>query len=169
MENTSKALLMAAEVLIGVLIISVGVYLFTSFGDYSKDMNAKMESAQIDQFNNQFLKYTGEYTDQSGNIVPIKVTLHDIVSLANLAKKHNEEYELTESDYDDEGTKPYIRIDIGNTRNIEQYSAEEIINLLKNNSLDDVTTEIRYYKCLIDNYHVSEHTRLVNYMKFVEI
>ena len=37
MENASKALIMAAEVLIGVMIISIGVYLFNVFGQYSAD------------------------------------------------------------------------------------------------------------------------------------
>ena len=34
MENASKALIMAAEVLIGVIIISIGVALFTIFSNY---------------------------------------------------------------------------------------------------------------------------------------
>ena len=34
MENASKALIIAAEVLIGLLIISLAVYLFTSFRNF---------------------------------------------------------------------------------------------------------------------------------------
>ena len=56
MENASKALIMAAEILIGVMIISIGVYLFSTMGEYSADTTAQMQEAQINQFNNQFLK-----------------------------------------------------------------------------------------------------------------
>ena len=38
MENASKALLMAAGTLIGMLIISLAVYLFTSFGSRADQM-----------------------------------------------------------------------------------------------------------------------------------
>ena len=37
MENASKALIMAAEILVGVMIISIGVYLFNTLGQYSAD------------------------------------------------------------------------------------------------------------------------------------
>ena len=41
MENASKALLMAAEVLIGLLILSLAVYLFADFGSTSAEINKK--------------------------------------------------------------------------------------------------------------------------------
>ena len=43
MENASKALIMAAEILIGVMIISVGVYLFNMFANYSSERYKKIE------------------------------------------------------------------------------------------------------------------------------
>ena len=94
MENASKALIMAAEILIGVMIISAGVYLFNTFGRYSADATKKIEQAQIDTFNDQFLKYYGsvtkyDETKQKDVVEPVKCTIHDIVNLANLAKKNN--------------------------------------------------------------------------------
>ena len=38
MENASKALIMAASVLLGVMIISFAVYLFSTFGSYSNEV-----------------------------------------------------------------------------------------------------------------------------------
>ena len=35
MENASRAFIMAAGVLLGVLILSLGIYLFSIFGQYS--------------------------------------------------------------------------------------------------------------------------------------
>jgi len=56
MENASKALIMAASILIGVMIISVGVALFNSFGGFSKDIMTGIEETQVAEFNTQFLK-----------------------------------------------------------------------------------------------------------------
>ncbi len=159
MENASNALLMAAEVLIGVMIISLAVYLFHSFADYSREMNIKMEATILDEFNNQFLKYTDT-----------NVTLHDILGLASLAKKYDDENELTESDYDEDGEKStYIRIDIGNEKFIEQYSEEKIIKLIKDRSLNIANNDFRYYKCIAGNYRIGPNSKRIYYMKFEEI
>ncbi len=98
MENASKALIMAGEILLGVMLISIAVYAFNHFGGYSKETNQKIEDVQIAEFNQQFLKFYGqtEYPGELGNMEKdyIRCTIHDIVSLANLAKKNNTEYEL---------------------------------------------------------------------------
>ena len=102
MENASKALIMAAGVIVGVLIISIGVYLFSTYAEYSSDAYETMEAAQIDQFNSQFLKYYGntltKYTDANKNEyrkeTPILCTAHDIVSLATLAAQNNKQFDL---------------------------------------------------------------------------
>ena len=59
MENASKALIMAGGVLIGVLIISLAVYLFVSFGQTSAEINSQNAQKQISQFNSQFTSYEG--------------------------------------------------------------------------------------------------------------
>ena len=43
MENASKALIMAASVLLGLMIISVGVALFNTFSEFSRDTLDKVE------------------------------------------------------------------------------------------------------------------------------
>ena len=59
MENASKALMMAAGVLIGLLILSLAVFLFTNFGAASAEAHRKNEENQINQFNAQFTVYEG--------------------------------------------------------------------------------------------------------------
>lgn len=175
MENGSKALIMAAEVLLGVMIISLGVYVFNLFGEYSKDMNEKLTDSQIAEFNYQYLKYYGERTDDDGNKEPIKCTIHDIVSIANLAQKNNLFYQV-----EDEGiysqNSTYIQIDIGNNKkNVEKYTAQQIIDLIKANDLISYTDSAtgqqvqstKYYRVL--NYIISDVTKKIIYMKFVEI
>lgn len=169
MENASKALIMAAEVLIGVMIISIAVYLFSAFGSFSRRTNERFVAAQLNQFNNQFLKYTGVKTNASGISEQVTVSIYDIANLANLARKHNEESGLVQTNYDVEGTTTYIRIDVGNKTYIEQYGENQIIDLLKENALDDTQENIKQYVCLETNYHISSLTGRVNYMKFTEL
>ena len=50
MENAAKALTMAAGVLIGVIIITIAVYLFTTLGNTSSEVYSKVEQEKIDKF-----------------------------------------------------------------------------------------------------------------------
>ena len=94
MENASKALIIAAGVLLGIMIISVGVVLFRSFGSSGAEIMGYIERVQVAEFNNQFYKYYGKVTNYNETTKQyeestIKVTSHDIVSIANLAQKNN--------------------------------------------------------------------------------
>ena len=82
MENASKALIMAAGILIGILIITLGVYLFVSFGVQSKELYKEIESNQLTQYNAQYSIYDGR-TD---------ITIYDIITLTNKAKQNNHDY-----------------------------------------------------------------------------
>ena len=102
MENASKALIMAAEVLIGVLVLSLMVYLFISFGSNASEISKQLEESKLSEFNSQFDKYNGKND----------VTIYDIVTLANLAKENNDYYELnnsTDGNY-------YVTIKLNGTR-----------------------------------------------------
>lgn len=99
MENASKALLMAGGVLIGVLIISLAVFLFADFGSTSAEINAKNAQQQITSFNSKFTAYQGYYEGE-GNNKDWKITIYDIVSLAAFAKENNEYYEVNSSSDD---------------------------------------------------------------------
>ena len=59
MENASKALLMAAGVLIGILILSLGVYLFVSFSQHASQTYDQIKEDQINQFNSEFVALQG--------------------------------------------------------------------------------------------------------------
>lgn len=93
MENASKALIMAATVLLGLMIISVGVALFQSFSDLGRDTIEKVENYKISEWNNTYLKYYGttevKESEKVLKTVPIQVTAHDIVSLINHARQYN--------------------------------------------------------------------------------
>ena len=88
MENASKALLMAASILMGVMIATVAVALFNSFGGFGKEIMTQIEAKQVSEFNAQFTKYYGEvFNEETNAYEKIKLTVHDVVTLVNLASK----------------------------------------------------------------------------------
>lgn len=171
MENASKALIMAASVLLGLMIISIGVVLYNSFSDFSKTTEAKMDEKKIAEFNNNFLKYYGTVNvynkeKKEYEVQTIKVTIHDIITVANLAKKNNEEYEISDLSRCSENTQ-YIQVClIGNNNNLEKNTDEKNNKLLKENSLKNENKETKYYKCT--ECRISEITKKVIYIEFKE-
>lgn len=74
MENASKALLMAAGILIGLLILALMVTLFASSKSLFDGYDATKESEAIQQFNVNFTKYVGQ-----------NLTIHDAITIYNFA------------------------------------------------------------------------------------
>lgn len=176
MENASKALIMAAEVLVGVMIISIGVYIFNVMGNYSAETAEKIEETRIASFNEQFLKYYGTTSTDGNTPTPIKCTIHDIIGLANLANKTNQQNDLAMPQEKSDNTM-YIQIELKagskTYKNLEAKSESELIEIVKNNSIinkvegTETKAEIKYFKCTEVGF--GKNTKLVNYMKFEEI
>lgn len=76
MENASKALLIAAEILIAMAVLTMGIYLYTTFNNISNDYNEEFKTKKILEFNQKFLKIQGRED----------ITTHEIFSLAYYAK-----------------------------------------------------------------------------------
>mgnify|MGYP004635169463 FL=1 len=57
MENISKALLIAAGVLIGILVLTIAVYLFINFGKTSREYAEKLDKIEIQKYNGNFDKF----------------------------------------------------------------------------------------------------------------
>lgn len=174
MENASKALIMAAEILIGIMILSAMVYMFNVFAGYSEDRYKEIEDTQVAEFNNRFLKFYGTKKNENGVEKPIECTIHDITSLANFAQKHNIEYEVNENTGYSENTL-YVQIDLENKKNLEKCSNSELVKLIKDNDLklvldEDIGKEIpktKYYKCV--KCDINNDTGRVNHIVFEEI
>ncbi len=164
MENATKALIMAAGVLLGVLILSLGIYLFSIFGQYSANAYETMKKNQITQFNSQFFKYYGNitYSDEKEKTItkPIQCTAHDIISIANLAQQNNTQFQITDEEQASDQTR-YIQVDIKKvSKNIEKWEETEKINFLKDNASKN-------YKC--SSILTNNVTNRVNYIQFEEI
>lgn len=129
MENASKALLMAGGVLIGILVLTIAVYLFINFGGTSAKVHEQIQQTEISKFNVQFT----EYTDRED------VTIYDVITVANLAKENNQYYELNTTSRNKESdlyvavslkkpTGTYFLENIGKDE-IKEYIAKEELNV----------------------------------------
>ena len=57
MENASKALLIAGAILLAILIIAIGMFIYTSAQSTVNNSMTSMTTQEIDAFNNQFISY----------------------------------------------------------------------------------------------------------------
>lgn len=95
MENASKALIMAAGVLITILVASLWIFVFKQMASGVSNVNKIMESSEITEFNQQFLKYDGrgKKTDSNGNITDF-MNIHDVITIVNISKNNDEKEEF---------------------------------------------------------------------------
>lgn len=160
MENASKALIMAAGVLLGVMLISFAVYLFSTFGNYSNDVYEQMEATRMSAFNSQFTKYYGTeqrenpYNPNSGEYYngPILCTVQDVVTIAKLARDSNAQYGVYDDDPNYVSTNPndmYVTVNllsVSRGNNIENWTENQFTNLIKANTfVEGSTSNIKYY------------------------
>ena len=150
MENASKALIMAGGILVGVLILSLMVYLFADFGSTSAQINAQNKQNQLTQFNSKFTVY--ESSDY-------KWTIYDIVTVAGYAHENNKYYtnNMTEANSADFNNNYKITVKVKgsqilniDTDNIQDNMADEYNSMIH----DEVTknTVLPKYNCDI-SYH----------------
>ncbi len=68
MENASKALLMAGEVLIGIIILSIMAYTFDRIYTFAEDYQGRDQRQKILIFNTQYTKYATATGDEANYI-----------------------------------------------------------------------------------------------------
>lgn len=81
MENISKALIMAGETLIAILVIGLFVTINTLFGRFSKNINKQLEASNISVKNAVFMGYEGR----------VNILVTEVASIINYAKKLNDD------------------------------------------------------------------------------
>lgn len=84
MENVSKALIIAGEVLIAVLVLSLAMVVIVKFGKFSASTNKRLSENELNDFNNKFYAFNGR----------INITADEIASLINFAKENNDLHEV---------------------------------------------------------------------------
>ena len=84
MENTTKALLIAATVLIAVIMLSIAVYLYASYAKQTREYSEIISSVELEKFNSNFNVYVGRND----------ISAQEIVSVVNLAKEYGNQIEI---------------------------------------------------------------------------
>ena len=155
MENAVKALFIAAGVLIGVMILSLGVSLYTSLNSYVQDHQDDIDRYALQQFNEKFTKYIN-YNDDTDELEFV-ITIQDIVTAANTAYENNSSYELTEH----KENNYYVTINITDVKNLEKIINTNTAELLKANLG-------KTYKCTREDIKISQITGRVFEVNFSE-
>lgn len=154
MENASKALIMAAGVLIGVLILSLAAFLFLDFGATSESVYSQMETQQLTQYNAQYTVYSGRND----------ITVYELISLANLAKENNEYYK----DYTDYEDAYKVQVSLPGTPDLQDYKEKQdwIVEYSKVNQQGEL---VETFKCTGIEYHPSSgRVKTINFEKIIK-
>lgn len=127
MENASKALIIAAEIMIGVLLLTILVVAFRAYGNFSDVINQNIETKTASEFNTKFEIYNGRKD----------LTAQDVITIGNLAKEYN----------GTEGARMTIVVVVSGVEakytNIHQLSDEETYKFIDQYSLKNKT----YFEC----------------------
>jgi len=124
MENASKALLIAGGILVAMLILSIGIYLFASYRDIGVTYEQSLSAVEIDKFNSNFTKFEGRDD----------ITIQEIVTVANFAKQYKEQTEID------------IQVILSGKGNLTSKNDNDIIILIQENSTEDDGTN-KYFEC----------------------
>lgn len=148
MENAVKALLMAAGVLIGLMIISLGVSLYSSLREYVEFTHKEIASNEIQQFNEQFFKYINYNTITMET--EFTLTIQDIVTAANIANENNSNTDYT------------VTVILEGLSGIQEKIKSNPAEILENGLG-------KQYRCSVDNIEINPTTGRVNKVTFYEI
>lgn len=120
MDNASKALIMAAEILIGLTVLSIMAFLFVRMSGISANLNKNIGENKILEFNNNFTKFEGR----------ADITADEILTCYNFVQKSNKDNEVE----NDPNAPYYVELYVGDKKisNTNQF--------LKNNNT-------KYYYC----------------------
>lgn len=135
MENAVKAMYIAAGVLIGILILTLGVTLFASLQSYVEFSQDQIRFNDINSFN---AKFTGYINSDDGHSTTFDLVIQDVISAANLAYENN--VQLNYDAYSDENDKAqpkpenlYVAVYLDGTR-VDGEDNKVIQQLLINNT-----------------------------------
>ena len=133
MENASKALIIAGAILLSILIIAIGMYIYTSSHNSISEAGSQISEQEKTSFNQQWTPYEGA---QGGNNV--KALLQKVIANCNINAQEEQRlvdvYCTKATSQDTRNTK--IDIDVGN---VEQKITE--LTTLRN----DIETKHTYY------------------------
>lgn len=166
MENASKALIMAGTMLIGLLLLALFVWFFSSASGMRSKYTEHINDIRVSEFNAKFLKYAVT-ADTYGPDGRNYVTIHDIVSLARYANEYNQDFENHE-------VSNYIIITLQNYGDITKTSNDpdkDYDNVIKENltTLNNDNEVVIKKFVLAGEVEYNNETGRIKQMDFVEL
>ncbi len=89
MENATKALLIAAAVLIAIILISLGVSIVSSAQDQINQSSSALDTAEIESFNSKFRSYEGTAVSGTKCKTLARAVVQNNLSQADESKRVN--------------------------------------------------------------------------------
>ena len=133
MENASKALLIAGAILLCILIIAIGMFIYNSASSTITDSMSTLSTQEVDAFNNQFTSYEGKQTGSN-----VKALMGRLIGNANT--------------YRDEPAKvPQVFVD--QLSNTVQDEAEATFTLESAGDPQDYITELGTIRNRVETKH----------------
>lgn len=160
MENAVKALYISAGVLIGVMILSLGVVLYSNLQGYVENANEQTKFNEQAQFNARYTKYIN--VNDSSVDPQFELTIQDIVSVAGDAYENNYSYNPNTSEWNEENNSLYIAIYLDGYGRIDKSIKENMVDLLRDNTS-------KRYKCQSEDVLYGNNTGKIYKMTFSEI
>ena len=153
MENASKALLISGGILIAILILSMGVYLFATYSQLGESYEKNLSAGEIRKFNSNFIQFEGRDN----------ITAQEIVTLYKFVRAYNEKNETSIADIE-------VNNAIGTPSEIPNSSNDlteyELVNFIKQNSNDSANPyRIIYFECT--NIEYDQNTGTVCKIEFI--
>lgn len=151
MENATKAMFIAAGVLIGVMILSLGAALFTSLNSYVKSSHEEIKFNELNNFNTQFTKYV----NYANGDKQFDILIQDVITAANIAFQNNMSYNLTSTERGN-ASNTYVAVYLDN-KPIEDIINDKSAELLQENISNGISS-VKKYKCTSKDIKISEIT-----------
>ena len=165
MENTSKALIMAGETLIAILVIGLFVTINTLFGRFSKNINKQLEASNISVKNAVFMGYEGR----------VNILVTEVASIINYAKKLNDDNGLKNAEgkltYQIYNSPGFVKVYINGIDYFAQYINTKIymvgatITGFTEKNVNGKIEHVVYKRLIPNSVLIHKDTALVNGIK----
>lgn len=103
MENASKALLIAGAILLSILIIAIGMYIYTSSQNSIQTAATQISAQEVDSFNQTWQMYEGVQTGANVKTVISKLTSNASSNADEETRLPDLYYEATANEADGKG------------------------------------------------------------------
>ena len=153
MENASKALLIAGAILLCILIIAIGMFIYNSASSTITDSLTSLSTQEVEAFNNQFTSYEGIQTGSN-----VKALMGRLIGNANIYRDESNKIPgvVMEELAEDELIVPTVANPPETENDVQEYIQKLTSNRNSIDSRHEYYVEITYQTDgLIDYIHVS--------------